>query len=264
MGWALAERIGATTVSGWQAVRGTAAMAATLCAFAVQPRRWSQPVRNVLTRQILFTGVDALPVVSGVAVLIGLSVVLQIHVQLTRFGQSAMIGPLLVAILFREAGPLLVNFIVIARSGTAIASELAAMRVAGEVRMLDALGLDPLPVMVLPRAIGVAVSVACLTVAFLVLSLAGGYVAGRLLGLLSGSPGLFLGSVLGALRPEDFVNLLVKTLLPGLLTGILCSREGLSVRGALSEVPQAATRGVVRSFTVLFLVSALASALTYL
>lgn len=86
MGWALVERLGERTVSAWRSMRGTAAMAAALCALAVQPRRWSQPVRNVLARQILFTGVDALPVVSGVAVLIGLSVVLQIHVQLTRFG----------------------------------------------------------------------------------------------------------------------------------------------------------------------------------
>ncbi|MDZ4200323.1 MAG: ABC transporter permease, partial [Kiritimatiellia bacterium] len=143
------------------------ATAATLLRLAAQPRRWPQPVRNILARQILFTGFDALRIVSSIAILIGFAVVLQTHVALTRLGQSAWIGPILVAILVREAGPLLVNFIVIARSGTAISAELASMQVAGEVRVLDGMGLDPLPALVLPRAIGTAISVFCLTLVFL-------------------------------------------------------------------------------------------------
>jgi len=260
----LAERLGSRTIEKGRAICAVVAVAATAVWLALQPRRWSQPVRDVLGRQILFTGVDAMGVISGIAVLVGLSVILQIYVALTRLGQSTMIGPLLVAILIREAGPLLVNFIVIARSGTAIASELSAMQVTGEVRVLDALGLDPLLVLVMPRAIGVAISVVCLTVLFLVLSFASGYVGGLLLGVVSGSPGRFLGSVFNALRPADLVNVITKALVPGLLTGTLCSVEGLGVRGALSEVPQAATRGVVKSFISLFLVSAIVSVLTYL
>ncbi len=59
------------------------------------------------------------------------------------------------------------------------------------------------------------------------------------------------------------VNLLAKTLIPGLLTAGICLLEGLSVQVAITEVPQAATRAVVRSMAALFLVSAIVSVLTY-
>lgn len=260
----VAARVGERTALAWRKHRAPWAVAFAAAWMAGHPRRWPQPIRDILARQILFTGVDALRIVAGIAFLIGLSVVLQTHVVLTRLGQSAWIGPILVAILVREAGPLLVNFIVIARSGTAIASELSSMRVAGEIGVLDSLGLDPFPVLVLPRVIGVAISVFCLTLVFLAVSFLSGYAGGILLHLPVGSPARFLDGILGALRPADVVSLLAKTLVSGLMTGAICSMEGLSVRGALSEIPQAATRGVVRSFASLFLVSAVISLLVYL
>lgn len=257
-------QIGASAIRAWRRQAIVAGAAASAIRLSVQPRRWSQPVRDILARQILFTGIDALRVVSGIALLVGLSVVLQTHVTLLRLGQSAWIGPVLVAVLVREAGPLLVNFLVIARSGTAIAAELSSMQVAGEVGTLRGLGLDPFPVLVMPRAIGAALSVFCLTLVFLPASFVSGYAAGLLFGFPVGPPARFFEGVFGALRPADAVSLLARTLIPGLLTGTICSLEGLGARGALSEVPQAASRAVVRSFSTLFLVSAVISILTYL
>ena len=57
---------------------------------------------------------------------------------------------------------------------------------------------------------------------------------------------------------------LAKTLIPGLVTGVICCSEGLSVHSAVTEVPQAASRALVRSTAWLFVVSALISAVTYL
>jgi len=240
------------------------AVAATVAACACRPAHWSRPIRNVLARQILFTGVDAVRFMSMIALLMGLSVVLQTQVWLSKFGQSTFIGPLLVAIIVREAAPLLVNFVVIGRSGTAIASELSTMRVAGEIRLLDSMGLDPLIYLVMPRVLGVALSVFCLTVLFIALSFVSGYAVGLLLGLNVGAPSVFVNSVFAAIQPADVLNVLAKTFMPGLLTGTICCIEGMSVRGAMTEVPQAATRGVMRSVAAMFVVLALVSTLTYL
>ncbi|NCC26263.1 MAG: hypothetical protein EOM25_13880 [Deltaproteobacteria bacterium] len=49
----------------------------------------------------------------------------------------------------------------------------------------------------------------------------------------------------------------------GLATAALCCIKGLRVRGAATEIPQAATAAVVQSIATLFFLSALRSVLTY-
>lgn len=257
-------RIGAAAREQWHRSLRLAALSAGLLGLAARPRRWPRTTRNVLARQLLFTGVYATRFIGIVAVAVGLAVVLQAKVWLARAGQSALVGPLLVAVIVRELGPLLVNFIVIGRSGTAIATELASMRVAGEIEVLDAQGLDPLAYLVLPRAVGSALTVLCLTVFFIALSLASGFLGGWLLGAQMGPAGAFLDSVFGAMNGADLFNLLAKSFVPGWLMAVICSEEGLSVRGALTDVPQAASRAVTRSVAALFVVSAFVSAMTYL
>jgi len=257
-------RLGAGCAGAIRRTIETAAVSAGLLALAAHRRRWPRTTRTVLGRQILFTGVDAIPFILAVSVAVGLTVVLQTKVWLGRVGQSAMAGPILVAVVVRELGPLLVNFVVIGRSGTAIASELASMRVAGEIEVLESQGLDPSAYLVLPRAVGMAISVAGLTVIFTVTSFVSGYLGGRLLGAPVGSGLIFMESVLDAISRADVVNLLAKSLLPGWLTAVECSIEGLSAESSVSEVPQATTRGVVRSVASLFLISILISVLTYL
>lgn len=257
-------RIGARVIEDWQQHRSLAAVAAAVVRLGLTPSSWPRTVRGVLARQLLFTGLDAVRFVAMVGAVIGLAVVLQAQLWLTEFGQTAYIGPILVAVIIREAGPLLVNFVVIMRSGTAIASELSVMRVSGEIRVLDSQGLDPLAYLVLPRGVGVALSVFCLTVVFVLVSFLTGYAASLAITPSPGGLALFVDSVARAIAPRDIGNLAAKTLIPGLLTGLICSMEGLSVRGALTDVPQAATRGVVRSVAALFMISIIVSVLTYL
>lgn len=230
---------------------------------ATRPRHWPRTTRAVFARQILFTGVEALRFVSLVALLTGVSVVVQAQVWLGKTGQTALLGPILVMVIIREVAPLLVNFIVIARSGTAIATELASMKVNGEIRILEAQGLDPLVYLAMPRMLGMAISVFCLTIAFIVVSFTSGYVCGILMGVGVNDPMLFVDSILKDVHLPDVCSLLAKTLIPGMLTSVICILEGLSVQRAITEVPQAATRAVVRSIAILFIVSVIVSILSY-
>ncbi|MBP7830747.1 MAG: ABC transporter permease [Kiritimatiellae bacterium] len=231
---------------------------------ACKPGTWPRTSRNVLARQVLFTGFEATRFVSLLAVAVGLSIVVQAQVWLAKVGQTAFLGPVLVMVVIREVGPLLVNFVIIGRSGTAIATELGNMKIAGEVYLLDGQGLDPFTYLVVPRAVGAAISIFCLTVVFILVSFVSGYVSGWVLQANPGPVDLFVNSVFRAIRPADAGNLFIKTILPGLTTGAICCIEGLSVHTAVTEVPQAATRAVVRSTIALFIVSALVSVVTYL
>lgn len=255
MNWISAT--GAWLIGKVRSVTYLVAVCAAVLAVAVRPRYWRPTVRNVLSRQILFTGVEATRFIALIALLVGVSIVVQVQLLLSRLGQSEMLGPILVAVIIRELGPLLTNFVVIGRSGAAITTELGNMKVNGEVRLLDAQGLDPFTYLVLPRVLGVMLSVFALTILFVVVAFISGFLSGILLGANTGSPWLFLDSVMGALTPADVISLFAKTLIPGMLTGALCSVEGLNIEGAVTEVPQATTRALVRSVAMLFVVSAL-------
>lgn len=257
-------RLGESWIRRWQVVNRVAATAAAAAVRAARPSTWSRPTRSVLARQILFTGIEAMPFAAMVAAVVGLAVVLQTQVQLARFGQTALVGPVLVAVVIREAGPLLVNFVVIMRSGTAIASELSTMKLTGQIRVLDSQGLDPFLYLAVPRALGVAVAVFVLSVLFVATSFATGYAVGVLIGAPMEPLDRFMDSVAAAVLPVDIGNVLAKTLAPGWLTGVICTLEGLSVQTAMTEIPQAATRGVTRSVAALFFTVVTVSLVTYL
>lgn len=256
--------IGRYVVEQTRSISYIVAMICSVLAVAVRPYHWPRTVRNVLSRQILFTGVEAIRFITMIALLVGVSVVVQVQLFTSKVGQSAMLGPILVTVLIRELGPLLTNFVIIGRSGAAIATELGNMKVNGEIHLLDAQGLDPFTYLVLPRVLGVALSVFCLTVIFIVVSFVGGFLSGTLMGFNTGTPALFLDTVLGAVNPLDVFSFLAKTILPALMTGAICCAEGMSIQGAVTEVPQATTRGLVRSVGALFVISALISIFVYL
>jgi len=257
-------RLGERAAASVQGLNHLLAVAAAAVGAASRPRQWSPPVRNVLARQILFTGYEATPFIALVAFLVGISIVVQAQVWLTAVGQKGLIGPILVMVVIRELGPLLTNFVVIGRSGTAMATEMANMKLSGEVHALDALGLDPLLYLVMPRVIGAAVSVFCLTVIFVLVSFVSGFLSSMLFGGNAGGLGVFVDSISGAIRPRDVFNLLAKSFVPGLLTGTICCIQGLAVESAITEVPQAATRAVVYSTAALFISCAIVSLMTYL
>lgn len=214
-------------------------------------------------RQIIYTAVDAVGLIILIAIIAGMSIVVQAQVILKNLGQLEMLGSVLVLIIVREIGPLLVNFIVIGRSGTAIATELASMRVRREVDLLDAQGIDPMIYLVVPRSIAVVTAVFSLTLIFAAVSLASGYIFGFLIGVTPGQPMLFINDVFSSVSGLDILNLLLKTIVPGLTTSAICCMEGLTVKGLVTEVPQAAMKGVVRSIAALLLISGIISVITY-
>jgi phospholipid/cholesterol/gamma-HCH transport system permease protein len=128
---------------------------------------------------------------------------------------------------------------------------------------MEAQGLDPLLFLVMPRVLAMAVAAFCLTVIFVLAAFASGYVFGGFFGQANVDPTVFLNSVFNAMHPFDAIGFLAKCLLPALLTGVICSTEGLSVEGGVTHVPLAAKRALSRSLFALFLTSVVVSLLTY-
>lgn len=200
---------------------------------------------SVISQQIYFTGWEALPLISILALTTGSILALQGMGNLTMFGGTQMIGSYLVVVLVRETAPLLTALVVIARSGTAVASEVGNMRANREIEALESLGINPLSFIVFPRVIGGVLSVICLAFYFIVIALFGGLIA---LKTFQGMPvNFYLDSLLESFAKEDVLIFLLKNSFGGMIIFVVCCYQGMSVRKSPHEVPQVTTQAVVKS-----------------
>jgi phospholipid/cholesterol/gamma-HCH transport system permease protein len=202
--------------------------------------------------QIILQG---LPSIIATALLIGLAMVNQVLYWLQLAGQEGSIGEFLVLALVREIAPVLVGMIVIGRSGSMMMVELGAMRLGGQVHLLDAQGIDPFLYLVVPRVLATALGVFCLSMVFLLVSLAAGLVAANALALTSLTFLDFLAEVLTALGPRDYALVPLKTLAIGFAIGLISCTTGLAVGRVVTEVPALLPQGFVKAILVIFLIS---------
>jgi phospholipid/cholesterol/gamma-HCH transport system permease protein len=241
-GWV--ERVGRRAIAG---ISKTWALFATLkdavgSDFAPGvPAR--QLVHGIMLTQVMFTGVQALSLVSAIGLLIGASIIIQTNMMVPADGE--LIGRVLVAVVLRELAPLITAIVVAGRSGTAIATELGNMKVNHEVLALSSLGVDPLRYVVLPRMVGCVVSVVALMIYFSIVSLSAAFA----IGVLSSGASLssFQQGVAGSVMPHDLLLFFAKGLGLGTIVGWLSCHFGLEVKSSPTEVPQQASRAVVMS-----------------
>ena len=208
---------------------------------------------RVLINQIRFTALQAIGLVTFLAAILSFLVISQTVRQLGRVGATDLIGTVIVVAVIRELGPLLTALIVVSRSGTAIAAEMATNRVLGEVTALEAMGIDPYIYLVLPRMLGATASVAALMIVFDAVALASGYFGAALSGMAFQR---YVNIVLTTMSAKDVWLTLAKGVVFGGAVALFPSYHGLAVKAGPTEIPQAVTRGVVATIVAIFVSSA--------
>ncbi len=217
---------------------------------------------SVISAQIYFTGWQAMPLVSVLALAAGSVVILQASSQLNLLGGAQMIGNLLVVIIVRELGPLMTALIVIARSGTAVASEVGNMRANREIEALESMGINPLSYIVFPRIIGGVISVVCLAFYFVMVALVGGFFLTKMISDLPVS--FYLDSLAKAIAFEDLWLFLLKNTFSGMIIFVVSCYQGLSVKRSHTEVPIVTTQAVVNSIIYVVVFNLSVTSLFYL
>jgi phospholipid/cholesterol/gamma-HCH transport system permease protein len=161
----------------------------------------------------------------------------------------------MVTVVVREVGPLVTALLVLARVGTATVIELGTARSLGEVEALEALGMDPIHYLVVPRVIGMSMAVFSLTVYFVLGALISGY-AFVFLQEVPMQPADYFQQLAQALRWEDFVTVGLKTLGFGVLIAMITCYHGLSQPLRLDDVSAATLRAVGQSVVLCVLLDA--------
>jgi phospholipid/cholesterol/gamma-HCH transport system permease protein len=211
--------------------------------------------------QILFTGVEALAVVAVLGLAFGVVIIIQGLSLLPRFGQGQLIYTILIATITRELGPILTAFIIIARSGTAIATELGTMVVNHEVEGYVASGINPIGYLAVPRVAGVTISTLVLTLYFNIFGLIGSFFVTQVFRPIRFAE--YFGGLLSSLQVVDLASSAVKSLVFGLIIGTVATYYGFRVQRSSTEVPKAAISAVTRSFVYCILANGALTLLYY-
>src|ERR1700741_4614253 len=149
------DYVGSVNIQWWSTLR---AMGNAL-PFVGNRYRWKESVR-----QMLQIGVDALPMVSLMAICSGFILAMQGASELRRFGAVHYVIELVAVGFTRELGPLMTAIAVSGRSGSAFAAEIGTMKVTEEIDSLRVMALEPIEFVVAPKYLAALIAVPCLSV----------------------------------------------------------------------------------------------------
>lgn len=217
--------------------------------FVAMFKQGRRPTVKVYQKQVYFTGLEALKVIFIISLIIGTVIITQI-VTTVGSGNESLTGKVLVWVVIKELGPLLTAIIVIARSGTAIATELGTMKINGEIEYVETLGIEPSQYLIMPRIFGVATAVVILTVYFEIVSIIGGFIVAGIGWHVPFEQ--FSQGVLVSLTMKELAISMLKSLFFGLFMTAACCKQGLAVGKSATQIPQAASKGVMMSLFLVF------------
>jgi phospholipid/cholesterol/gamma-HCH transport system permease protein len=206
--------------------------------------------------EIVHAGLRLLPMFVFISAALGLLVIGQAVSWLTRVGAIDYLGAIMVIVVVRELGPLTTALLVLARVGTANVIELGTARAMGEVEALEALGIDPVHYLIVPRVIGMALGVFALTVYLILGALCSGYLWAFVQDVPL-RPEDYLHQLAGALSGLDFVLLALKTLAFGSIIALVTCYHGLAQPLRLEQVSEATVSAVAQSIILCVVVDAL-------
>jgi phospholipid/cholesterol/gamma-HCH transport system permease protein len=251
-----------TDVAGWFLAWWRAArFGFSLVAAVISPKLYTPRALTATLRQIYFTAWQVLPGFTLFAALLGM-VVVQITLQVARqFGLEQYVLEMTFRVLVLELMPLLTALFVALRSGSAISTEIALLRIAGEFHDLDKAGLEPFEREFVPRVAASAVSVFALTILACVFVLALAYLL--MFGFSPWGFEPYTRTVARVFTPTALGAFVMKSIAFGIAVAVIPISAGLEATREPSSAPVAVMGGMVRLFFALGLIEIAALALKY-
>ncbi len=244
------DYVGSLNIQLWATLR---AMGRAL-PFVGNRYRWQATVR-----QMLEIGVDAMPMVSMMAICTGFILAMQGASELRRFGAMQYVVDLVAVGFTRELGPLLTAIAVSGRSGSAFAAEIGTMKVTEELDSLRVMALEPVEFVLAPKYLAALISVPCLSI----ISNFFGILAGGLFMFLSTRLAPYVHYVFDSINLRDVITGLIKSVVFATIIAHVGYLEGFRVRGGPDSVGRSTTSAVVKSTFLVIVADAVFTAIFY-
>ncbi|HLZ34823.1 MAG TPA: MlaE family lipid ABC transporter permease subunit [Nitrospira sp.] len=255
-GWI--ERLGRTAWHQVEAgLRGLAFLGEGTVAFLCLVRNPRSIRWRSLLRIVQVDGVNALPITGLLTFLVGVVIAYQGAEQLRKFGTNIFIVDLVGISLLRELAPLIVAILLAGRSGSAYAAEIGTMKVTEELDAVRTLGIAPMNLLVLPRALALVIALPLLTVYADLMGVFGGMLIAS--GQLNVSFAEFVARFEEAVAVRHFLIGVGKAPFFAVIIALVGCYQGFQIRGGVDDVGRHTTVSVVHSIFLVIVFDAICS-----
>ncbi|WP_417210062.1 MlaE family lipid ABC transporter permease subunit [Antarctobacter sp.] len=232
------------------------AVLARLGYVAIHPRRLRV---TSLVHHMQEVGLNAVPIVSLMAFLIGVVMAFQGAVQLRQFGAEVFVVDLIAISVLRELGILLTAIIVAGRSGAAFTAAIGSMKMREEIDAMRTFGLDPIEILILPRVLALVIMLPLLGFVADVMGLLGGAMMSWI--ELDVSPGMFQTRLYDSVDVWHYAVGLIKAPFFAVIIAIVGCYEGMKVGGDAESLGRLTSTSVVLSIFLVIVADAMFSIL---
>jgi phospholipid/cholesterol/gamma-HCH transport system permease protein len=211
--------------------------------------------------QAYLLGVQSTAIVLLTSLFTGMVISLESANSAKTYGVTDLVGGAVAYVSSRELGPMLTAVVVAGRAGAAIAAELGSMAVTEQLEALEALGLSPVQMLVVPRLLALVLMLPILTIFADIVSILGGmYLAKAIAGISYGS---FLESARVYSHFGDFLKGMLKAVIFAIIVVAIGCYQGFHVRGGAAGVGKATTGAVVTAIILIFFTNFLMSVILF-
>jgi len=230
--------------------------------YLLHPSTWNRATFDVVVKQVYFTAVQILPLFLTYALLIAWLLISIILNTARNFGLVEFATEMSIRVLTLELMPFLAALFIALRSGSAINTEVALMRVNNELDALEHCQVSPMQFEFLPRLIGGVMSMLTLAGIASLSALVLAYVSIYGFSLAGMDP--FNQTAAQIFTPLVMGGFALKGVLFGLAVTLIPINAGLETPKKLFMVPVSVLRGMMRVFFAIVAIEGASLALQYI
>ena len=231
--------LGSSLLAFARSVRGFAHFVTEVCQWTFR-----RPFRGQLLFQHMeFIGNQSLNILLGSGLAVGGVFSLQIGGAFRVFKAESMVGGVTAKALCQELAPMVASILLTGRAGSAMTAEIATMRVNEQVDAMEAMAVDPISYLVVPRVLASMIVTPLMCSVFIFMGIIGAYFACAL--LFGIDEGMFLDKITRIVEVRDLERGLSKSVAFAGLMALVCCRAGLTASGGAKGVGVATTNAVV-------------------
>jgi len=204
-----------------------------------------------VTEQMVAIGVNTLPIVTVMALFVGMVLALQSGSELEQYGAKRAVGTLVGLTLVRELGPVMTGILVAGMAGSAISAQIGTMSVSEEIDALRTIGINPIRFLAMERFLAAIVMVPMLVMYTNFIGIIGGAVVSvTYLGL---DQQTYFDNLFNALTFNELCDGMIKAGVFGAIVAVIGVYEGFKAIGGAAGVGKATTQSVVTSFMLILI-----------
>ena len=212
--------------------------------------KWSETIRIIKD-----AGIKGLLVLSLLCFLIGATLTYEISPQFINYGANLYIVNFLGVSLLKEVAPLLMAIIVTSRTGASITAEIGVMKSEEEIDAMQTMGISPIKRLVLPKVLGLLITMPLITVIADIASLTGGAVVANY--SLDIPYNLFVSRLQNYVSVNNYVDGIIKSIFFALAIALISCFCGFRTKGNANSVGEQTTKSVVWSIVAIVIIDAI-------